>query len=57
LKRRHQLHAAAPEPIVTEKADGSSRKVLRALMALTADTPRHWAASLAQQIGVPLSST
>src|SRR5258708_5477163 len=60
LKRhRHQLHAAAPRggAIATEKAAGSSRKVLRALMAFSADAPRHSAESLAQQIGLPLSST
>ncbi|MDB5656728.1 MAG: hypothetical protein JWQ94_4341 [Tardiphaga sp.] len=38
-------------------AEGSSRKVLRALLAFTVDTPRHTAESLAACIGLPLSST
>jgi DNA-binding IclR family transcriptional regulator len=38
-------------------ADGSSRKVLRALLAFSVDKPRHSAESLAEQIGLPLSST
>ncbi|MET0878819.1 MAG: IclR family transcriptional regulator [Tardiphaga sp.] len=38
-------------------ADGSSRKVLRALLAFSIDKPRHSAESLAEQIGLPLSST
>lgn len=37
--------------------DGSSRKILRALLAFSVDRPRHSAESLAEQIGVPLSST
>ena len=38
-------------------AEGSSRKVLRALLAFSVDTPRHTAESLAASIGLPLSST
>ncbi len=38
-------------------ADGSSRKILRALLAFSTDRPRHSAESLSEQIGVPLSST
>ncbi|CAN5265333.1 IclR family transcriptional regulator [soil metagenome] len=38
-------------------ADGSSRKVLRALLAFSVDTPRHSAESLAETIHLPLSST
>lgn len=38
-------------------ADGSSRKILRALLAFSIDKPRHSAESLSDQIGVPLSST
>jgi DNA-binding IclR family transcriptional regulator len=38
-------------------ADGSSRKILRALLAFSIDKPRHSAESLSEQIGVPLSST
>ena len=37
--------------------EGSSRKVLRALLAFSVDTPRHTAESLAAKIGLPLSST
>ena len=40
-----------------EKAEGSSRKVLRALLAFSIATPRHTAETLANQIGAPLSST
>ena len=42
----------APPP-----AEGSSRKVLRALLAFSVHTPRHTAESLAASIGLPLSST
>jgi DNA-binding IclR family transcriptional regulator len=45
------------EPSRTIAADGSSRKVLRALLAFSVERPRHSAESLAEQIGVPLSST
>ena len=38
-------------------ADGSSRKILRALLAFSVARPRHSAESLAVQIGLPLSST
>lgn len=38
-------------------ADGSSRKILRALLAFSTERPRHSAESLSEQIGVPLSST
>jgi DNA-binding IclR family transcriptional regulator len=38
-------------------ADGSSRKVLRALLAFSIDKPKHSAESLSEAIGVPLSST
>lgn len=38
-------------------AEGSSRKVLRALLAFSVETPRHSAESLAAFIGLPLSST
>jgi DNA-binding IclR family transcriptional regulator len=38
-------------------ADGSSRKVLRALLAFSVERPRHSAESLAEQIKLPLSST
>ncbi|MDB5619406.1 IclR family transcriptional regulator [Tardiphaga sp.] len=38
-------------------AEGSSRKVLRALLAFSIDRPRHTAESLAACIGLPLSST
>jgi DNA-binding IclR family transcriptional regulator len=38
-------------------ADGSSRKILRALLAFSIDRPRHSAESLSEHIGVPLSST
>ena len=38
-------------------SEGSSRKVLRALLAFTLDRPRHTAESLADCIGLPLSST
>ena len=38
-------------------ADGSSRKILRALLAFSVDKPRHSAESLAEKIGLPLSST
>ena len=38
-------------------AEGSSRKVLRALLAFSVETPRHTAESLAEAIGLPLSST
>lgn len=38
-------------------ADGSSRKILRALLAFSVERPRHSAESLAEQIGLPLSST
>lgn len=46
-------HAAKGVP----PAEGSSRKVLRALLAFSVDTPRHTAESLAASIGLPLSST
>jgi DNA-binding IclR family transcriptional regulator len=45
------------QPVRTTAADGSSRKILRALLAFSIDKPRHSAESLAEQIGVPLSST
>jgi len=38
-------------------ADGSSRKVLRALLAFSVERPRHSAESLAEYIKLPLSST
>jgi DNA-binding IclR family transcriptional regulator len=38
-------------------AEGSSRKILRALLAFSSDRPRHSAESLAEHIGLPLSST
>lgn len=38
-------------------ADGSSRKVLRALLAFSIERPRHSAESLAEHIKLPLSST
>src|SRR6187402_2186750 len=38
-------------------AEGSSRKVLRALLAFSPERPRHTAESLADCIGLPLSST
>lgn len=41
----------------TAAAEGSSRKVLRALLAFSIETPRHTAESLAAFIGLPLSST
>ena len=40
-----------------QSAEGSSRKVLRALLAFSVDRPRHTAESLAEAIGLPLSST
>lgn len=49
-KRDEQGERPAP-------ADGSSRKILRALLAFSTDRPRHSAESLSEQIGVPLSST
>ena len=42
------------EPSRTIAADGSSRKVLRALLAFSVERPQHSAESLAEQIGVPL---
>ncbi|MDB5567547.1 MAG: hypothetical protein JWP84_4113 [Tardiphaga sp.] len=45
------------QPVRATAADGSSRKILRALLAFSIDKPRHSAESLAEQIGVPLSST
>jgi DNA-binding IclR family transcriptional regulator len=48
-------HKAEPPRAVA--ADGSSRKILRALLAFSVDKPRHSAESLADQIGLPLSST
>jgi DNA-binding IclR family transcriptional regulator len=45
------------EPGRAAAADGSSRKVLRALLAFSVDRPRHSAESLAAAIGLPLSST
>jgi DNA-binding IclR family transcriptional regulator len=50
---------SGPKPIRTAgaTADGSSRKVLRALLAFSVDRPRHSAESLAEAIGLPLSST
>jgi len=38
-------------------SEGSSRKVLRALLAFSPEQPRHTAESLADCIGLPLSST
>jgi DNA-binding IclR family transcriptional regulator len=38
-------------------ADGSSRKVLRTLLAFSVERPRHSAESLAEHIKLPLSST
>jgi DNA-binding IclR family transcriptional regulator len=53
IKRRAPRDEAnRPQP-----ADGSSRKILRALLAFSTDRPRHSAESLSEQIGVPLSST
>lgn len=37
--------------------DGSSRKILRALLAFSTECPRHSAETLSEQISVPLSST
>lgn len=50
-------NAAARRADRPAAADGSSRKILRALLAFSVDRPRHSAESLSDQIGVPLSST
>ena len=51
MRRQIEPHAKL------EKAEGSSRKVLRALLAFSITTPRHTAETLASEIGAPLSST
>jgi DNA-binding IclR family transcriptional regulator len=51
LQAEQNIRKAVPS------AEGSSRKVLRALLAFSVDTPRHTAESLAACIGLPLSST
>jgi DNA-binding IclR family transcriptional regulator len=54
IKRNAAAHDGTNRP---QAADGSSRKILRALLAFSTERPRHSAESLSEQIGVPLSST
>lgn len=55
--KKTALALARKGPPPRTAADGSSRKILRALLAFSVDKPRHSAESLADQIGLPLSST
>jgi DNA-binding IclR family transcriptional regulator len=57
LDHNTALEAGSKALKALPSAEGSSRKVLRALLAFSVETPRHTAESLAACIGLPLSST
>jgi DNA-binding IclR family transcriptional regulator len=57
IKRTAAASKRADQAERAPAADGSSRKILRALLAFSTDRPRHTAESLSEHIGVPLSST